>query len=496
MDDNGVMSGRAGLRERVWRLTHPRQTRRLDEGGSSRQAVEERARRVQQARDALRPLQEQRAIWRAIAHDPKATPDALRRVVIADRDALEHALHIMHDAVEHINGDFADFFREFQRWRRHFYATVSAHPNLPLELFGQELSITPLSVAGLLRNPVCPLLLFERPDFVEALSEDNRRRLTYYALQHNEMPRGLYQALMPVRDPWLSLEAKTHRLAGEDTALPDLAWLDAQVVQQMHDEARESWRQRCLLLELGWHRLISSALLPTFRCQEANNVSRRGETDQIVAAFVHRAEAFRWGDCPMREQWLNEWVLELFEEGDRSGRGLSSIFAAVQHPRTPGWVHRYIACGWGEGSVVWSPHRLLTVQERTVRPDLIKRFRRRAVGEALCYRADPRGWWNTSPGIFYLVFRDLTTPLTGTALTTRSDDLPHGADFATDIGEASFLVRLAVALRLDDTIPEQAQLRRQLGNDPNRYVRAAARKEIVWTATGVRDSVGVSLTEP
>lgn len=478
MGDNDVISGRAGLCERVWRLIRPRQARYSRDGNQSRWNTEERARRVREARDALLPLQEARVIWRAIAQDPNAAPNTLRQTV--ERDALEQALHIMHDAVEHVGDAFSEFFRDFQRWRRDFYAAVSAHPNLPLELFGQELPVTSLSVAGLLRNPVCPLLLFERPDFIEALSEDNRRRLTYYALQHNEIPRGLYQALMPVRDPWLALEAHTHRMAGTEDAVPDLAWLDARVMQQMHSEARESWRQRCLLLELGWHRLIRSTLLPSLRCQEDDNISWRGESDRIAAAFIQRAEAFRWGNCLMREQWLNEWVLEWFEGGDRSGRGLSSVFAAVQHPRTPGWVHRYIASGWGEGSVVWSLHRLLTVQEATARPDLIQRFRYKALDEALCCRTDLRDWWNTSPGIFYLVFRNLPTPQVRIALTRRSDDLPSGTGFAADIHEVSFLVRLALALRLDDTVPEQARLRQQLENDPNRYVRAAARKEIIW----------------
>jgi hypothetical protein len=137
------------------------------------------------------------------------------------------------------------------------------------------------------------------------------------------------------------------------------------------------------------------------------------------------------------------------------------------HPEIPAWVAQ-------EFTTDWRPiYRIPAMLHPEASPPFVAIWRIDALHDAL---SGPRRGYNANdcPGVFYFVLRDLPNALTGTKISINNFNIAPG------LPSRHFLVRLAVAMRLDDAVPEQRALRETLVDDPNRYVRAAARREIVW----------------
>lgn len=473
------MSRQTGLAHWFWRLTHPRQARRLKaEELAHAQAEWERRYPI----ILLRQEQERKeyAEWLAIVSNPETNPDELARVVAAQGHAWrEHSrIHsrILSDppSDDGTNRDWGAF-----------RSAVYAHPHLPPNLFAGEIPISLDTVSGLLSNPVHPRLI-EHPDFLATLSERDLLMFCGYALREPHLPSSLIQVLHRHCDPWTALEASTHVSAiptEEQGTKPDLAWFDRQVIAILR---QETIYRRSLLYELGWHGIVSSEIQPLNPWEESAFRKQRSVVSPTeVAECVRHAQAVTKQGRQGQEEWRERWVWSKTTVlGDDKDSQTTAFFQEVfEHPDTPRFVRQYLH-NWRE-----FPSRCNLWAERSGesiwRRWCIAISRRRALREALDYRKEVY----SCPGTFYLVLRDLPVDRTGTKRTALEQANAITGNFISVSGDYQspnhFLGRLAVALHLDDADPKQRELRETLVDDPNRYVRAAARKEIAWLERAV-----------
>lgn len=381
--DHVDVSERTGFGGWLWRLTHWRMLR------AQRQAERERQR---QRRDQL--FTERTLVWQQLreqAQDAVAMPDQLSALV------REYRVQLEKDLVEQVlSEDGWDTVSlgddpQIRALHQQFEQTISAHPNLPLDLLFRDLPITEHTVTGFWRNPVCPLLFLERPDFLCALGPSTHRQLALEVIRHEQAPRNFILSLTPIEDPWISLEIETHIayvLSDSEAAHspPDLLWLDQQVLNLLQ---KESYPTRRLLYALAWHRLI-----PETAARQVMASSRKADfRTPFVSPYYQALKA-----------------------------GLI--------------IHWRITHSWS--------------------------------------------------GIFYLTMRCAPWELVQRMLRSRGcfpaqfGQFPDQVHMARWLTELPFLARLGCALRLKDSQPEHRELRLLLLNDTNRYVRAAARKEIAW----------------
>jgi hypothetical protein len=245
--------------------------------------------------------------------------------------------------------------------------------------------------------------------------------------------------------------------------IPDLAWLDQQVIMLLR---KETDLRRSLLCELEHHDLLPRTVHPVNPwCEPAFQAIRDAIPVAQVEAFVReRRTAKLW----QRKDW--KWVRSdrYGEEGERA----AFFMEALAHSDLPLCVVDTLIY-----DVWWRSYRLTILQRSDLSPRLLQKCRQQAIEEALSYGQFPESR-NTGPGTFYLVLRDLPEPLIHLSGMVRVRNIASFFENVLRVGH--FLARLAVALRLDDSDAEQKRLRMSLVDDPNRYVRAAARKEIAW----------------
>ncbi|MGC4043627.1 MAG: hypothetical protein QM758_07455 [Armatimonas sp.] len=441
--------------------------------------------RKQEAREKIKALRSDEEEWLKVACDPNTTADILRYVIANEVDSWHRV-----GGVASSTDCYADYDR-ISQWRINLFGKLAEHTNFPPDLIAdlfESVGYGCESIAdGLLRNPALPLILLEYPDFLERLDQNDRRgrqknkyMVAHRSLQSEKTPSALIAMIVKMDDPWISLEAQTH-INAEDSAVtgyPDIEWLDTQIIHILRsDTISERWRVH----ELGRQGLISQTIEPTVPWKGFNDsgevVGGEVPTHPIVIEFLEEIDRLTDKEPEEREWYLHNLLLRFFQPEMFSK--VAYLEAALFHPTAPEWVDTCIATGWryGTGDHTVALHRLMTIKQGKATAAVKARHRFDAIGEiALC-------WWGTrgsSAGIFYLMMRALPEVL----LEARSNPKYGLSVFKKEplehIESTAFLVRLAVALRLDDADPEHDEWREILCNDPNRYVRAAARREIAW----------------
>jgi hypothetical protein len=448
-------------RDRIWRWTHPR-------AAPIRDQERDNDHQLYQATVA-QVLQENEA-WMAIAQKPEASPEELRAVVNQweARSRRHSGLNLSHVFLrDELNLSGASYCPELQ------YA-ICAHPNLPLDVFHNGLEMNQATVGGMLSNPAFPLWLLEKPDFFETLSPGELIMFAGYALKHRELSPALLRLLTIGTTPSLALEAKTHCSALKEMSRPTpltLAWLDRQIIESM----REDPYGPVLLHLLHWHGLMPS--VPATALLELVDDTISGTADG-VQEWIRRARSIaRYGRL-FRRQWLHNWsmnnrVLSSIYGGCKANQDLSlkivNLRAILTHRRLPRSVRNDLYTTLSS--------RILLHLPLLEQPDVPTWFVRQSYDMARRMVLENFGQSEDGPsfyGAFYLVVRDMPDGIASVQeanpvwpVWRRLPDYP-------------FPVRLAIALRLNDGEPEHCQLRSQLRDDPNVYVRAAARKEITW----------------
>jgi hypothetical protein len=218
------MSGRAGIADWFWRLMHPRQAReRVRADAAAAKASQEK-----QQQQAFEKYQQERAQRLSVAYNPESSPNELRRVLNEDKRSVVSNLYRQ----IHVHLSREGFPDDHESVVRYLYAVqcaVSAHPNIPPEVFGTDIPITGDTVAALLKNPVFPLLLLERPDFLERLDankgnraqqESNGFSFACFALRHKKLSAALVAVLTAYENQWIALEARTHVCYAREAIYP------------------------------------------------------------------------------------------------------------------------------------------------------------------------------------------------------------------------------------------------------------------------------------
>lgn len=456
----------------LWKITHPRAAYheaeyRLD-----------KVNQVEEARKEVLTLRQRQAEWGRVAEDSEATADALRRVVSEEAHTWKLAWALMCEVNE------SSILEDIWLWHNKFQRVVTAHSNLPPELFGKELDVNAHTVAALLQSPVLPLILLEYPDFAEKLGKDDRYRFARFVLQHEAVPPALLGVLKTLNDPWFALEAQTH-LSAEEPDIPEtpnLDWLEAQIISLLRND---TLRVRCLVYELACHGVLSNDIEPIapWRSPAVEATGELG-AHPIVRGLIRELNSFTKQNPKEREISLVVWVETLLTH-ERSRVKAPYLEAALSHSETPQWVDACISKGWAQSrdrEYAWSPHRTLSLHHRVVTRATVTALRNEAICEALHSWNSPLQSHRSNPGLFYLAARNLPDVFSGTDLNPKYDTYQHRWSKPPEhITDTSFLVRLAIAMQLDPTNRKHQAWHKQLSNDPNRYVRAAARKEIAWS---------------
>lgn len=431
--------------------------------------------------------------------DPSSAPDVLRRIVTEYNSGdIETIVRAVAPSVgfDSVLSKPPPLWHDAILWRDTFYTALTANPNLPLELFIYDLPLDQATVAGLLQNPICPLLLLEDPNFLEAFSESRQTDFIRLALHNRSIPAPLLHVLTCVRDPWLALEARTHRanaegIPGEQSsnhAPPDLAWLDETVYRLLRSEPE--W-VRCIPYELALHGLLRPEVAKQLEnpWQDAKFRASLSELvpDALVNQCLQEAQLLSGLDRKAYNKWWAKWCQILHQIRIPPWMPFRAIYV---HPEIP---HYVIARRVTDGH--WRPEQILAIQHPDATPGLRTLCRRNAVRQAL-----ELGYHAHESPVFYLAVRDIPTRYIPQFFSRRdipADSIPRFMNrvrfmnlkgrwkawlrrWKVWLRRLPFLTRLGIAFRLDDRSPDQKELRTLLLDDPNRYVRAAARKEIVW----------------
>jgi hypothetical protein len=147
-------------------------------------------RETQEERDAIARLA-------PLLTDPNAPPETLATI---GQECLDRYMDVDFDPLALLAGQVVLYH-------------LMAHPNTPPELLMELVERQPVTpVAGLCRNPILPLLPLERPDFFSDLDEDNAASL----LQWPDVPPIIPRLLRMHPDPLFAWEAESHiAISGE-----------------------------------------------------------------------------------------------------------------------------------------------------------------------------------------------------------------------------------------------------------------------------------------
>ncbi len=469
----GVATLLTKWRDALWRMTHPQEARRREE------EIDSAEQDPQNYNDALLELRKRQEEWRRVVDDPNSPVAALANAIQEEERSWVYVFRLKQTGAD------STILDQMAAWRMDFECALFAHPNLPPDLFGRKFVVNESTVSGLLRNPALPLILLECPDFIDQLSEADQSAFFRLALQNDAIPPVLLSLLKTIHSPWLALEAQTH-ISLEDPevpVLPDMEWLDIQITKIIQNG---TLARCCLIYELAYHGLLPSTIelsVPWshFDVPVPNDVA----SHPIVRELIEEINKLPEHGAKEREDALVVWVENMLFYKDRNAK-LPYLEAALFHPMVPPWVGKCIAKGWSQGQSkrnVWSMHRLITMRQGKATDAVLTHLRETAIREALETWKELRNPTHSNLGIFYFVARGLPDLLEGGELNPKYRTLSTSETRSPDIRQRSFLIRLTIALRLDDTDPEQQEWREILRNDPNRYVRAAARKEITWPET-------------
>lgn len=469
-----------------WRVTHPREMRRLRREEEHESDVAQQAKRVQEARETIRASRQNEEKWLGVARNPNATGDELRGAICDEGNSWMESWRAAYRPGE------LSILEDTDTWHQNFERTVTAHPNFPPEMLGRELEVNESTVEGLLRNPALSLILLESPGFIEALDQDNthphdpyrnQRSFVHFALQQEVIPPMVFRVLAETCDPWLTLEGRTH-IASQDPDVPvkpDLDWLNTQVINLLR---ADTLFRRCLVYELAYHGLLPKDIESILPWRSESSISTNLTPGQGALELVREMSWMTKWKPRERQQKLDTWIEEMVYQEE-----IDDVFTHLEivmlHPEIPGWARRYIYDRWvcREEEFRYPLQRLMVILQGKVTPTKIRQLRASAIQATSC---SWNGFTNScsycSPGIFYMTMRDLPEVLTGATLNPKYNGFTERYS-PSDIRNTSFLVRLVVALRLEKANPKHKEWREILCSDPNRYVRAAARKEIVWQKT-------------
>lgn len=443
----------------------------------------------QEAMDSIAVLRASEDTWHKIASDPGSTTEALQQVIAEENHAYDEAMDTARMVDEFPRTEFEDTLGRLERWRSGFMSAIAAHPNVTVELLS-TLEMRDKVVASVLSNPVLPFLLLERPDFLEALDKehpiigrrpDKQIEFARQALLHEELPATLLT--MCTRSPsfWLALEAQTH-VAAEDSgtpAVPDLEWLEAQIMNQLRADTPP---RRILVYELGCYSLLPKTIEPVPPWQPQDSSYRAAASAHPnVRKLVERTHQLARHEPEYRERVLCDEIRQLKYDIEDGNALALRMEIALFHPKTAPWVSDCIAKGWPwsqkQGRV--TPFcRLMTLVQGKASPKVTASLKAMAIHDVLEYWGELERFQYNSPGILYFLMCRLPDILEG----NRLGKLYRGpySNVPIEIKSLPFLLRLAIAFRLEDTELAHREWRTLLCNDPNRYVRVAARKEIAW----------------
>ncbi len=233
----------ARLRKCLRWVMHPHKPRGLREKNNLTES-EPLSPYFQEAMDSIAVLRASEDAWHKIASDPGSTTEALQQVIAEENHAYDEAMDIAWMVDGFPRTEFEDMLEPLKSWRIGFQKAIAAHPNVTVDLLS-ALEMRDKVVASVLSNPVLPLLLVERPDFLEALDKehpivgwqpDKQIAFATHALHQEKLPAALLTLItMNNQSSWLTLEAQTHIMAEDsDTpSVPDMKWLETHIINLM-----------------------------------------------------------------------------------------------------------------------------------------------------------------------------------------------------------------------------------------------------------------------
>lgn len=475
------------LRTFFWRLLHPREARLLQQERNLADA-EQATSYFQEAIDGIAVLRASEDTWHRVASDQGSTTEALQRVIAEEAHAYDEAMDTARMVDEFPRTEFENTLERLECWRVDFMAAIAAHPNVTVDVLS-TLEMQKEVVTRVLGNPVLSFLLLERPDFLEALDKehpivgrkpDKQFEFARHALLQEKLPPALVTMLRGSPSFWLALEAQTHIAAeGFSASLLDLEWLEAQIIEKLRSDTPP---RRCLMYELACYGFLPRTIVPVAPWQTADSDTRtQAATHPDVMELIQKTHQLAWQKPHERERLLLQEIRKRKYDW-KDGNALAlHLEAALFHPEAAPWVSECIAEGWPHSQKqggISSLYRLMTIAQGKASAEVAAAHKALAIGNAFEHWGELERFTYNSPGILYFMTRDLPGILEGDRLGKPYRNLDSSAPIEIKI--LPFLLRLAITFRLDDTEPVHQKWREILRHDPNRYVRAAARKEIVW----------------
>jgi hypothetical protein len=392
------------------------------------------------------PISAEVAAVVALADDPSAPPDRLR---VAAEQYCQPPV----------------FLKGFAR----ICVAISAHPNTPPDTLFQLLNQLPEPTAtGLFQNPILPLLPLECPDFFSRLQVE----VIACLLQRPDLPEIVAQQFISHEDPLLAWEARTHiALSGE--VQPGEDWnaeLTKAVKQAITEET--DWEARCLYMLMAHFRL-GPDWLPNLLSEINARVGDPLESEAFQDFMVS----------------LPSVPSHILKEARNAVLGNQSIVSA---PLVDEWILGYDKREANKGirfeALCWS-----LIRQKDSPAEVLTEC---APWHGYDYSLACLGHPNTSPMVLNECRQCAESPLARLTkyqgfmlmLNVRWHEriarYLH-ARYSKQFSEAiqweylyntDFLARLAYLERFRKTWnPKHHRRVRELRNDPNRYVRAAAR---------------------
>jgi hypothetical protein len=202
---------------------------------------------------------------------------------------------------------------------------------------------------------------------------------------------------------------------------------------------------------------------PTFLARLAEEAGAEPLSTRLREAI---AAAHHARNKAAQHKWWLTYVPDLVGNRDYS------VFhqALVVHPDTPHWLVQATA------KTEVAAFRIPTLLHPHVPARFVANHRQVVLDDVLAHLAQPGALWSDCPGSLYLVLRHAPEVLS----EWETEPADRKRSYLRGTAERGhFLTRLAIALSLNDTDTDDQEIRKLLLDDPNRFVRAAARKEIV-----------------
>lgn len=410
----------------------------------------------EQAKKAIRDSRDAVRAARNLASAPDTLPKALER---AGEDLCRHPWWL-------------------PSLRAQAFTGLAAHANTPPEILVELLDKAPRTTArGLTRNPVLPLLTLECPEFPSLMSLDVARSL----LSSPELTPEIARLLMLHPDPMIVWEAENSVvLAGEV-------------------EPGSDWRSE---VEAAAIRLVSVCRsyggtayqeIPAYRLLAELGYLRTDDFPIPNPGREHREQRHCKGRNAIQSRpqcWQEGWTTDELHwaKGNLGGRERYSTYSEcirevlALHPRTPTWLLASSVCTANFSWVAGHPNANNAVFAAL-----------RSYAAALCF-SNVEG---SSCAAYFAMTRIPTDFWPRYAKRIRYSSVPHPCEvcegYQTDGQRMRFSALeccAAISLLPDFQDDQWGRLRvRDLLNDNNRYVRAAARERFLFRKGRVRKKV-------